>query len=66
MLNQNQIRVLRDINRILIDTTNKSAQATEELTRKDFDRESCLELLDTYISSIEYKLDEIKEYRKGY
>lgn len=66
MYNGIQKKIIKDINRILVDTTNKSVNAIEEVTKKELNREQCLDLLDSHIASIEYKLDEIKGYRKGY
>ena len=66
MLDKTSKRVIKDCNRISIDTQNKCAQAIEEVIRVENSREECKEILESLIRGIEYKLDEIKEWAKSY
>ncbi len=66
-MNRMQKILIKDSHRILLDTTNKSLNFTEEVLKKNnSSKEEYIEILEGFLKSLEYKIDEIRNYASKY
>lgn len=66
MLSKMQKLIVKDTVRISTEVGNAVANAIEELTRKELTDADCLAVLEQFLTTVEYRVDEIRRYSKNY
>lgn len=66
MLSKMQKTVIKDTMRISTFVSNSISNSIEELTRKDLTDLECALILEGLLNSIEYRINEFRQYSKNY